>query len=256
MGRANALLKNLAVNKAIFNRLQGISIKATNLSNNNTNQVQYLFSLDILEASWDGSTLVFNKKTSTEENNISLIRFTDRPYRFDKHYVNEEAEIYINNLFIENPEGFNSFSKDPPNGVLVVQSDNSLKGKQEAFEIKLRTVSNGKISMILNLLENQNNIEPFTNKPISLFIDGIKPIGGHKCSFKVFIAKQKVKKQTSSGKFVIVTENEYSTIRGTIASRNDNSFHCVTVGGESRYQFTFSNGELFWNNLNKSVKYL
>ena len=36
----------------------------------------------------------------------------------------------------------------------------------------MRTVSNGKISMIFNLLENQNNIQPFTNKPISLFIDG------------------------------------------------------------------------------------
>lgn len=171
MGRANALLKNLAVDKAILNRLEGISIKANNLSNNNTNQIRYLYSVDILEASWDGSTLVFNKNTSTGENNISLIRFTDRPYRFDKHYTNEEAEIFIDTLFKENPEGFVSFSEEPPNGVLVVQSDNSLTGKQEAFEIKLRTVSNGKISMILILLENQNKIEPFTNKPISLFID-------------------------------------------------------------------------------------
>jgi len=54
---------------------------------------------------------------------------------------------------------------------MVVQSNNSLKGKQEAFKINLQTVSNGKISMTLNLLENQNNIEPFTNKPINLFID-------------------------------------------------------------------------------------
>lgn len=33
--------------------------------------------------------------------------------------------------------------------------------------------------MILNLLENQNNIEPFTNKPINLLIDSAK----NKCSF-------------------------------------------------------------------------
>jgi hypothetical protein len=212
MGRANALLKNLAVDKAIFNRLQGISIKATNLSNNNTNQIQYLFSLDILEASWDGSTLVFNKKTSTGENNISLIRFTDRPYRFDKHYVNEEAEIYIDNLFRENPEGFNSFSKDPPNGVLVVQSDTSLKGKQEAFEIKLRTVSNGKISMILNLLENQNNIEPFTNKPISLFIDQTnpKPVAGHLCRVKNYFWRWGHIKENERGGFFCYKDINYN----------------------------------------------
>ena len=126
----------------------------------------------------DGSTLTFNKKLSNGENNISLIRFTDRPYRFDKHFVGEEAEIYLNKLFTENPEGFNSFSKDPPNGVLVINKDNinSVKSRQEAFEIKMRTVSNGKISMILNLLENQNNIEPFTSQPINLFIDVIPKV--------------------------------------------------------------------------------
>ena len=35
----------------------------------------------------------------------------------------------------------------------------------------MRTVANGKISMILNLLENQNNIISFENKHITLFID-------------------------------------------------------------------------------------
>lgn len=234
MGRANALLKNLAVDKAIFNRLQGISIKPTNLSNNNTNQIQYLFSLDILEASWDGSNLVFNKKTSTGENNISLIRFTDRPYRFDKHYVNEEAEIYIDNLFRENPEGFNSFSKDPPNGVLVVQSDNSLKRKQEAFEIKLRTVSNGKISMILNLLENQNNIEPFTNKPISLFIDTSPPptpVKGNWCMVKNYFWGGHIRENESGG------------------------FFCYKDANNNAQTFTFDRIYI-WNNIKKQAKIL
>jgi len=191
MGRANGLLNNIAVNRANFNKLSVIALKARNIisgnnnnnNNNNNKRQKYLFSLDILEASWDGSTLTFNKQTETGDNNISLIRFTDRPYRFDKHFVGEEAVIYINQLFTENPEGFNSFKKDPPNGVLVVnkENSNSLKGRQEAFEIKMRTVSNGKISMILNLLENQNNISPFTNQPISLFIDDI--IEGKSCRF-------------------------------------------------------------------------
>ena len=180
MGRANALLNNAVFDRAIFNRLSAIAINAKNVisGNSSNNDIpSYLFSLDILEASWDGSTLTFNKKLSNGENNISLIRFTDRPYRFDKHFVGEEAEIYLNKLFTENPEGFNSFSKDPPNGVLVINKDNinSVKSRQEAFEIKMRTVSNGKISMILNLLENQNNIEPFTSQPINLFIDDFQP---------------------------------------------------------------------------------
>jgi hypothetical protein len=186
MGRANGLLNNIYANRANFNRLKVNALKVKNIIHNNNNdnsQISYLFSLDILEASWDGSTLTFNKKLSNGENNISLIRFTDRPYRFDKHYVGEEAEIYIDNLFNESPEGFNSFKKDPPNGVLIVNSNstNSLKERQEAFEIKLRTVSNGKISMILNLLENQNNIEPFINKPINLFIDNTHKYVGKKC---------------------------------------------------------------------------
>ena len=185
MGRANGLLNNIAINRGIFNRLSVIALKARNIISENTG-VGYLFSLDILEASWDGSTLTFNKQTETGDNNISLIRFTDRPYRFDKHIVGEEAVIYINQLFIETPEGFNSFSKDPPNGVLVVnkENSNSLRGRQEAFEIKMSVVANGKISMILNLLENQNNIQPFTNQPISLFIDDSSSIAkGDQCSF-------------------------------------------------------------------------
>ena len=184
MGRANGLLNNIAINRGIFNRLSVIALKARNIISENTG-VSYLFSLDILEASWDGSTLTFNKQTETGDNNISLIRFTDRPYRFDKHIVGEEAEIYINQLFIETPEGFNSFSKDQPNGVLVVNKENSntLRGRQEAFEIKMRAVANGKISMILNLLQNQNNIQPFTNQPISLFIDDSSIAKNDQCSF-------------------------------------------------------------------------
>ena len=38
--------------------------------------------------------------------------------------VGEEAVIYIDQLFTENQEGFNSFKKDPPNGVLVVNKEN------------------------------------------------------------------------------------------------------------------------------------
>ena len=177
MGRSNGLLNNIIINRANFDRLSVIALKTRNIISgnitNSNNTPSYLFSLDILEASWDGFTLTFNKQNEKGDNNISLIRFTDRPYRFDKHIVGEEAVIYINQLFTENPEGFNSFTKDPPNGILVVnkENSNSLRGRQEAFEIKMRTVANEKISMILNLLENQNNIEPFTNQPISLFID-------------------------------------------------------------------------------------
>ena len=67
MGRANGLLNNIAIDRAIFNRLSAVAINARNVisrnsTNNNNNSVSYLFSLDILEASWDGSTLTFNKK--------------------------------------------------------------------------------------------------------------------------------------------------------------------------------------------------
>ena len=218
MGRANGLLNNVAFNRAIFNRLSAVAINAKNvISRNSTNNngLSYLFSLDILEASWDGSTLTFNKQTQTGDNNISLIRFTDRPYRFDKHFVGEEAVIYINQLFKENPEGFNSFTKHPPNGVLVInkENSNSLKGRQEAFEIKMRTVANGKISMILNLLENQNNIQPFTNQPISLFID-----------------------EYIVNKFCTFNKNGQK-YNGTVVTADD-GYNCIQIG--AAYSYTFN----------------
>ena len=237
MGRANGLLNNIAIDRAIFNRLSAVAINARNVisrnsTNNNNNSVSYLFSLDILEASWDGSTLTFNKQTETGDNNISLIRFTDRPYRFDKHFVGEEAEIYIDQLFVESPEGFNSFSKDPPNGILVVNSSDSssLKGKQEAYELKLKTVSNGKISMILNLLQNQNNIQPFTNQPISLFIDNSSYVGQCKWAgtnvneinnhpnYRMGIKVNNNNLFTCAGRFTF-TKIEYSTIYSNGAYR-------------------------------------
>ena len=184
MGRANSLLKNVAINRGQFiNKLSAIAIKANTIKANtikanNKSEKSSLYSLDILEASWDGSVLTFNRKTQSGDNNISLIRFTDRPFRFDKHFVGEEAEPLLDFIFLDNSEGFNSFEKDPPNGVLVLSDDsNSLKGKQEAFEIKMRTVANGKISMILNLLQNQNNISSFENKHITLFIDDFPTTG-------------------------------------------------------------------------------
>jgi len=47
MGRASALLNNISVNRAIYDRLKVIKLKASNI---NSDDKSYLFSLDILEA--------------------------------------------------------------------------------------------------------------------------------------------------------------------------------------------------------------
>ena len=53
MGRASGLLNNIAVNKANFNKLSAVALKARNIISGNNNDIpSYLFSLDILEASW------------------------------------------------------------------------------------------------------------------------------------------------------------------------------------------------------------
>ena len=85
----------------------------------------------------------------------------------------------------------------------------------------MRTVANGKISMILNLLQNQNNIQPFTNQPISLFIDN--NIVRKACIFDSNISGNVLKKGNlyyckiiNTSYSLTITKNSFFTFSGDV----------------------------------------
>jgi len=169
---ANSLLKNKYFDKLSLNRLKVNSLKVNKLFEKkhdcSCKSISYLFSLDLQKASWNSDTneLIFSKSDA-----LSLLRFTDRPYQFNKIFKDSDAVEYLDILFISNPNGINSFKKDPPNGVLVAPEG------QQAYNIKLQSVDeNGNIKLILDLFRDTDRnyitqLESFTDQKVSLFID-------------------------------------------------------------------------------------
>ena len=169
---ANSLLKNKYFDKLSLNRLKVNSLKVNKLFEKkhdcSCKSISYLFSLDLQKASWNSET---NELTFSKNDALSLLRFTDRPYKFDKLFKDSDAVEYLDILFRSNPNGINSFEKDPPNGVLVAPEG------QQAYNIKLRSVDdNGNVKLVLDLFRELNGnyvsqLESFTDQKVSLFID-------------------------------------------------------------------------------------
>ena len=154
-GSSSSLLPNLSANRMQVNRLQANDLKVSNLKEENS-QMSLLFSLQLKNGNWTGSQLIFNK------NEVDLITFSDRPFRYQKHNTDSEATEILEQLFTE--DGPDSFTEDPPNAVL------STKNGQEVFIIKSLSVSNNVVTMNLTALKNQDILIP-TKGAMSLFID-------------------------------------------------------------------------------------
>ena len=169
---ANSLLKNKYFDKLSLNRLKVNSLKVNKLFENkhdcSCKSLSYLFSLDLQKASWNSET---NELTFSKSDALSLLRFTDRPYQYDTMYKDSDAVEYLDFLFRSNPNGINSFEKDPPNGVLVAPEG------QQAYNIKLQSVDDdGNVKLTLDLFRDSDDnyvsqLESFTDQKVSLFID-------------------------------------------------------------------------------------
>ena len=171
---ANSLLKNKYFDKLSLNRLKVNSLKVNKLFEKKHNcsckksGKSYLFSLDLQKASWNSET---NELTFSKSDALSLLRFTDRPYQFDKLFKDSDAVKHLDILFRSNPNGINSFERNPPNGVLVAQEG------QQAYNIKLQSVdNNGNVKLILDLFRDidgnyVSQLESFVDQKVSLFID-------------------------------------------------------------------------------------
>ena len=106
---SNSLLKNKYFDKLSLNRLKVNSLKVNKLFENkhdcSCKSISYLFSLDLQKASWNSET---NELTFSKGDALSLLRFTDRPYQFDKIFKDSDAVEYLDILFRSNPNGINS----------------------------------------------------------------------------------------------------------------------------------------------------
>ena len=187
---ANSLLKNKYFDKLSLNRLKVNSLKVNKLFEKKHNcsckSISYLYSLNLQKASWNSET---NELTFSKNDALSLLRFTDRPYQFDKLFKDSDAVKHLDILFRSNPNGINSFEKNPPNGVLVAPEG------QQAYNIKLQSVDDdGKVKLILDLFRDTegnyvSQLESFTDQKVSLFIDGTNNCNlvtpGMLCRFKI-----------------------------------------------------------------------
>ena len=158
-GSSSSTSKNLYANKLQLNRLQANALKVRNLKDDTSqesSQESFLYSLHLKNGNWTGTQLIFDK------NEVDLITFSDRPFRYQKQTTDSEATNTLNTVFSEG--GNNSFTEDPPNAVL------STTDGQEVFEINSFLVSNNIVTINLTALKNEGVLTP-TIGAMNLFID-------------------------------------------------------------------------------------
>lgn len=155
---SSSLVSNRYFDKLVVNSLQVQEIKTDKTY---PERKQYLYSIILKAATFhkneNGGILSFTRS------NTNIIQFTDRP--FQKSTSNFNFDIFAK-LFEENNNSNNSFYKDPPNGVLVIED------KQKTYKITLNEYINDKITFNLTLLEGESNIiNKDYNGRINLFVD-------------------------------------------------------------------------------------
>ena len=152
-----------------FNRLQVNRLQAQNSYIINDDKISFLYSLLLKSATFTknntGGTLTFSSGDVD-----SVIQFSDRPFR-------QTGTISIDDFIdLFSIVGNNSFTADPPNGVLVSGEE------QKTYELKTASSDgNGNYTIELELIDgethssNTNDI----NGQFSLFVDNISiSVGG------------------------------------------------------------------------------
>ena len=170
------------VNNYKFNKLKAIRLDTVNPNGIRANTIgsiapSYLFSvlaMGTFTPTTEGGLLeVFDK-------DLNIIQFTDRPLRQTSKL--DSSDFY--SLFLPNETEENTFNKDPPNAVLIIN------GEQRTFEMRLDSVTEDSILFNLSLkkFENESNISvnKLENQIINLFIDGWRyvTIGGYTYAIK------------------------------------------------------------------------
>ena len=150
-------------NKLNVNKLVANTAEINDFSVLNPQNPSYLYSLLLTSATLNktttGGTLTFIKSEVD-----SVIEFTDRPFR--KTNNNYSIDYFIDLFYVV---GNNTFSDDPPNGVLVTENG------QKTYEL-LTAVSNvpgTNYTIELKLIDSEthSNLQDETGR-MSFFVDG------------------------------------------------------------------------------------
>ena len=149
-----------------FNRLLVNRLQAQNSYIINDDKISFLYSLLFKSATFTknntGGTLTFSSADVD-----SVIQFSDRPFR-------QTGTISIDNFIdLFSDLGINTFTDDPPNGVLVSSEE------QKTYELKtVGSDGNGKYTIELELIDGEihsSNTNDVKGK-FSLFVD--PPVAG------------------------------------------------------------------------------
>ena len=158
---SSSILPSKYFNRLQVNRLESIN---SNIGTSDSSVPSYLFSLLFKKATLTktsgGGTLTF-----TKDQVESVVMFTERPLKLTQTI---SIDSFIE-LFSPSLVGDNTFSEEPPNGVLA------FKEEQKTYQIKTaRSDGNDNYTFELDLIdgETHEDLNPITNI-MSLFVDGI-----------------------------------------------------------------------------------
>ena len=143
-----------------FNRLLVNRLQAQNSYIINDDKISFLYSLLFKSATFTknntGGTLTFSSADVD-----SVIQFSDRPFR-------QTGTISIDNFIdLFSDLGINTFTDDPPNGVLVSSEE------QKTYELKtVGSDGNGKYTIELELIDGESHVSlNGVSGRFSLFVD-------------------------------------------------------------------------------------
>ena len=153
---SRSILNSFYFDKLLVNRLQANSILSNNISSLTPSFLFSVLFTGNFSPNSNGGTLTFSQ-TDVD----SIIQFSDRPFRQTK-YITFSQFV---SLFLNSKIGSNTFSKDPPNVVLVHNQE------QRTYILKLATSNSNSVTFNLELLPGEeHNLEDINGK-MSLFVD-------------------------------------------------------------------------------------
>ena len=154
---SSRILSNLALDKLQINRLDAQAIRSDNIK---SLSISFLYSLDFIgtfDRTPEGGVLTIN------ENDVkSIIKFSDRPFR-----KTDTIDFrYFLHLFVVR-NGIDTFSQDPPNGVLVHNEE------QRSYIINLESFSSttNEAKFNLTLLPGEYHNLSTVQGNMSFFVD-------------------------------------------------------------------------------------
>jgi len=153
---SRSILNSNCFDKLQVNRLDALSIRSNNISSQTPSFLFSVLFTGNFSPNSSGGTLTF-----TQTDVDSIIQFSDRPLR-QTGFI---SFLQFLSLFGINQIGSNTFSKDPPNVVLVHNLE------QRTYILTLTSSDSNSVTFNLELLPGEQHNLVDINGKMSLFVD-------------------------------------------------------------------------------------